>query len=204
MHRLRCRATLTGAAMIKPMFGLLWPCLEPVCRSSLSTMTFRSPVVSLPSTGRDVPDYAGERVFVPSKNVEVLQVIDFVAELGHVDGFQHRTSPPQDRLVELRLDRRNAPDSKLDARTADECDQAGARAGQLRPLGRGGCKKEMRGVIVNSASVAAQDGQMGRAAYGASKAGITGMTASMIVAKFDVTASMVDSQSALAVRSEPQ
>jgi NAD(P)-dependent dehydrogenase (short-subunit alcohol dehydrogenase family) len=33
-----------------------------------------------------------------------------------------------------------------------------------------------RGVIVNTASVAAQDGQIGQAAYSASKAGITGMT----------------------------
>jgi NAD(P)-dependent dehydrogenase (short-subunit alcohol dehydrogenase family) len=33
-----------------------------------------------------------------------------------------------------------------------------------------------RGVVVNTASVAAQDGQMGQAAYAASKAGITGMT----------------------------
>ncbi|WNS76166.1 3-hydroxyacyl-CoA dehydrogenase [Bacillus sp. DTU_2020_1000418_1_SI_GHA_SEK_038] len=33
-----------------------------------------------------------------------------------------------------------------------------------------------RGVIINTASVAAFDGQMGQAAYGASKAGVTGMT----------------------------
>ncbi|OYD60240.1 UNVERIFIED_ORG: NAD(P)-dependent dehydrogenase (short-subunit alcohol dehydrogenase family) [Burkholderia sp. CF145] len=33
-----------------------------------------------------------------------------------------------------------------------------------------------RGVIVNTASVAAQDGQMGQAAYSASKAALTGMT----------------------------
>jgi NAD(P)-dependent dehydrogenase (short-subunit alcohol dehydrogenase family) len=33
-----------------------------------------------------------------------------------------------------------------------------------------------RGVIVNTASVAAEDGQMGQAAYSASKAGIVGMT----------------------------
>jgi NAD(P)-dependent dehydrogenase (short-subunit alcohol dehydrogenase family) len=33
-----------------------------------------------------------------------------------------------------------------------------------------------RGAIVNTASVAAQDGQIGQAAYSASKAGITGMT----------------------------
>lgn len=33
-----------------------------------------------------------------------------------------------------------------------------------------------RGVIINTASVAAYDGQMGQAAYGASKAGVAGMT----------------------------
>jgi NAD(P)-dependent dehydrogenase (short-subunit alcohol dehydrogenase family) len=33
-----------------------------------------------------------------------------------------------------------------------------------------------RGVIINTASVAAEDGQMGQAAYSASKAGIVGMT----------------------------
>src|SRR5207245_9185942 len=33
-----------------------------------------------------------------------------------------------------------------------------------------------RGAIVNTASVAAQDGQMGQAAYSASKAGIVGLT----------------------------
>ena len=33
-----------------------------------------------------------------------------------------------------------------------------------------------RGVIVNTGSVAAQDGQMGQAAYSASKAGVAGMT----------------------------
>src|SRR5699024_6985500 len=36
--------------------------------------------------------------------------------------------------------------------------------------------KGERGVIVNTASVAAFDGQMGQAAYGASKAGVAGMT----------------------------
>ena len=33
-----------------------------------------------------------------------------------------------------------------------------------------------RGVIINTASVAAQDGQIGQAAYSASKAGVVGMT----------------------------
>ena len=41
----------------------------------------------------------------------------------------------------------------------------------LQPLADG-----ERGAIVNTASVAAQDGQMGQAAYSASKAGIVGMT----------------------------
>ena len=41
----------------------------------------------------------------------------------------------------------------------------------LDPLANG-----ERGVIVNTASVAAQDGQIGQAAYSASKAGIVGMT----------------------------
>ncbi len=35
---------------------------------------------------------------------------------------------------------------------------------------------EERGVIINTASIAAEDGQMGQAAYAASKAGIVGMT----------------------------
>ena len=42
----------------------------------------------------------------------------------------------------------------------------------LEPLDDGG----ERGVIINTASVAALDGQMGQAAYSASKAGVVGMT----------------------------
>lgn len=42
---------------------------------------------------------------------------------------------------------------------------------QLQPLANG-----ERGVIINTASVAAQDGQIGQAAYAASKAAIVGMT----------------------------
>ena len=45
-----------------------------------------------------------------------------------------------------------------------------ARAMTLDPVG------EERGVIVNTASVAAFDAQIGQAAYGASKAGVAGMT----------------------------
>ena len=50
---------------------------------------------------------------------------------------------------------------------------AHAAAGMLElPPGEDG----ERGVVVNTASVAAQDGQMGQAAYSASKAGVLGMT----------------------------
>jgi NAD(P)-dependent dehydrogenase (short-subunit alcohol dehydrogenase family) len=42
----------------------------------------------------------------------------------------------------------------------------------LEPLGESG----ERGAIVNTASVAAEDGQMGQAAYSASKGGVVGMT----------------------------
>jgi NAD(P)-dependent dehydrogenase (short-subunit alcohol dehydrogenase family) len=45
-----------------------------------------------------------------------------------------------------------------------------ARIAALEPMG------EERGVIINTASVAAFDGQMGQAAYSASKGGIVGMT----------------------------
>ncbi len=48
--------------------------------------------------------------------------------------------------------------------------QFGARLIALDPIG------EERGVIVNTASVAAYDGQVGQAAYAASKGGIVGMT----------------------------
>ena len=47
---------------------------------------------------------------------------------------------------------------------------AAARMMELDPIG------EERGVIVNTASVAAFDGQVGQAAYSASKAGVAGMT----------------------------
>jgi len=48
--------------------------------------------------------------------------------------------------------------------------QFAARLIPAEPVG------EERGVIVNTASVAAYDGQMGQAAYGASKSGVVGLT----------------------------
>ena len=48
--------------------------------------------------------------------------------------------------------------------------QFAARLAQAEPIG------EERGVIINTASVAAYDGQIGQAAYSASKGGVVGMT----------------------------
>lgn len=48
--------------------------------------------------------------------------------------------------------------------------QFAARLAAAEPIG------EERGVIINTASVAAYDGQMGQAAYAASKGGVVGMT----------------------------
>lgn len=57
---------------------------------------------------------------------------------------------------------------------------AKAAAGMLTlPVLDDGYGSAERGLIVNTASVAAQDGQMGQAAYSASKAGIQGMTLPM-------------------------
>ncbi len=51
---------------------------------------------------------------------------------------------------------------------------AAERMARLEPIG--GADGEERGVIVSTASVAAFDGQIGQAAYSASKGGIVGMT----------------------------
>lgn len=48
--------------------------------------------------------------------------------------------------------------------------KAAARMSELEPIG------EERGVIINTASVAAFDGQIGQAAYSASKGGVVGLT----------------------------
>lgn len=45
----------------------------------------------------------------------------------------------------------------------------GARLAQSEPIG------EERGIVINTASIAAFEGQIGQAAYGASKAGVVGM-----------------------------
>ncbi len=54
---------------------------------------------------------------------------------------------------------------------------AGMLAADLLPGENGnGEGAQERGVIINTASVAAEDGQIGQAAYSASKAGVVGMT----------------------------
>lgn len=58
--------------------------------------------------------------------------------------------------------------------TFNMCRLAADAMGKEEPLEHG-----ERGVIVNTASVAAFDGQMGQAAYAASKAGVAGMTLPM-------------------------
>lgn len=50
--------------------------------------------------------------------------------------------------------------------------QSSAAMAALAPVSGDG----LRGVIINTASVAAEDGQIGQAAYGASKAGVLGLT----------------------------
>jgi len=58
--------------------------------------------------------------------------------------------------------------------TFNMCRLAADAMGKLEPLADG-----ERGVIINTASVAAFDGQIGQAAYAASKAGVAGMTLPM-------------------------
>jgi NAD(P)-dependent dehydrogenase (short-subunit alcohol dehydrogenase family) len=50
--------------------------------------------------------------------------------------------------------------------------KSAAAMASLGPVNEDGC----RGVLINTSSVAAQDGQIGQAAYAASKAGVLGMT----------------------------
>ena len=61
---------------------------------------------------------------------------------------------------------------------------AAAKMSVQQPVGDGG----ERGVIVNTSSVASMDGQIGQAAYAASKAGVNGMTLPIAreLAKFGV------------------
>lgn len=74
------------------------------------------------------------------------------------DGVAHKLADFR-RAVEINL-----------VGTFNVLSQFAARLIPVEPVG------EERGVIVNTASVAAYDGQMGQAAYGASKSGVVGLT----------------------------
>ncbi|NEE04743.1 3-hydroxyacyl-CoA dehydrogenase [Phytoactinopolyspora halotolerans] len=138
-------------------------------------------VVDLPSSrGKEVADEAGDRVvFAPADVTDEAQVsaaLDAAAGLGDLrivvncagigtDVFRvvGKKGPfPYDkfrRTVEVNL-----------FGTFNVIRLAAERMIPIEPTG------EERGVIVNTASVAAFDGQIGQAAYSASKGGIVGMT----------------------------
>ncbi|MEJ2868336.1 3-hydroxyacyl-CoA dehydrogenase [Actinomycetospora sp. OC33-EN08] len=137
-------------------------------------------IVDLPSSpGAEVADGLGEKVvFAPADVTDPEQVsaaIDAAAQLGTLRvtincagiGSAHRTAgrkgpfPLEDFTRVLNVNLVGTFNViRLAAQAMSEVDLVG----------------EERGVVVNTASVAAFDGQIGQAAYSASKGGIVGMT----------------------------
>ncbi|MFT3866557.1 MAG: 3-hydroxyacyl-CoA dehydrogenase [Solirubrobacterales bacterium] len=137
-------------------------------------------MLDLPSSlGDEVADRLGERVAFADADVRdeagVQAAVDAASELGELRGLVNcagtgnairtvgRKGPfPLDRfamIVEINL-----------IGSFNVLRLAAARMAELEPLG------EERGVVINTASAAAFDGQVGQAAYSASKGGIVGMT----------------------------
>ncbi|EFC79065.1 3-hydroxyacyl-CoA dehydrogenase [Parafrankia sp. EUN1f] len=137
-------------------------------------------IIDLPSSdGAAVADKLGERVrFAPGdvrSEADVTAALDLAAELGTLrvavncagtgNGIKTvgKDGPfPLDqfqRIIDINL-----------VGTFNVVRLAAARIAGAEPLG------EERGVIVNTASVAAFEGQIGQAAYSASKSGVAGMT----------------------------
>ncbi|CUU58096.1 NAD(P)-dependent dehydrogenase, short-chain alcohol dehydrogenase family [Parafrankia irregularis] len=137
-------------------------------------------IIDLPgSDGAAVADKLGERVrFAPGdvrSEADVTAALDVAAELGTLrvavncagtgNGIKTvgKDGPfPLDqfqRIIDINL-----------VGTFNVVRLAAARMAAAEPLG------EERGVIVNTASVAAFEGQIGQAAYSASKSGVAGMT----------------------------
>ncbi|KPM52403.1 3-hydroxyacyl-CoA dehydrogenase [Frankia sp. CcI49] len=137
-------------------------------------------IIDLPSSdGAAVADKLGERVrFAPGdvrSEADVTAALDVAAELGTLrvavncagtgNGIKTvgKDGPfPLDqfqRIIDINL-----------VGTFNVVRLAAARMAAAEPLG------EERGVIVNTASVAAFEGQIGQAAYSASKSGVAGMT----------------------------
>ena len=137
-------------------------------------------ILDLPgSPGADVATRLGDSVrFAPADvrdEAAVNEALDVAAELGELrvvvncagTGDAIKTVGKQgpfpldkfQRIIEINL-----------IGTFNVIRLAAARIAELEPLG------EERGVIINTASVAAFDGQIGQAAYAASKGGVVGMT----------------------------
>jgi NAD(P)-dependent dehydrogenase (short-subunit alcohol dehydrogenase family) len=121
--------------------------------------------------GRRVADELGERArFVATDVTDEASVRDAVAAASEGGGLRVAVScagiAPAERVLG-----RSGPHSLDRFVTTIQVNLAAEAMAGNAPLADG-----ERGVIVNTASVAAFDGQVGQAAYSASKAGVAGMT----------------------------
>ena len=137
-------------------------------------------IVDLPSSaGAAVADELGERVVFAPADVtdpdQVAQAIDAAKQLGTLRvvvncagiGNAHRTAGSKGPFP---LDAFTKVLTVNLVGTFNVIRLAAQAISETEPVG------EERGVVVNTASVAAFDGQIGQAAYSASKGGIVGMT----------------------------
>jgi len=137
-------------------------------------------VVDLPgSAGADVADRLGDRVRFAAADVtseaDVSAALDAASELGELRIVVNCAGIGPAAKV---LGRNGVHDLELFSRTVqinlvgtfNVLRLAAERMAALALVG------EERGVIVNTASVAAFDGQIGQAAYSASKGGVVGLT----------------------------
>ncbi len=132
------------------------------------------------SAGADVAaDLAGEAVFVPADVTDGDAVQAAMDEAGRLGRLRVAVNCAGIGTPARVLSRDGTPSSLQAYRTVVEVNLLGtfnvirlaaAEMARHDPVG------EERGVIVNTASAAAYDGQVGQAAYSASKAGIVGMT----------------------------
>jgi NAD(P)-dependent dehydrogenase (short-subunit alcohol dehydrogenase family) len=130
--------------------------------------------------GRRVADELGERArFVPTDVTDEASVAAAVAAAAELGGLGVAVScagiAPAERVLG-----REGPHSLARFVTAVQVNLVGtfnvARLAAQAMAGNEPGEDGERGVIVNTASVAAFDGQIGQAAYSASKAGVAGMT----------------------------
>ncbi|MEG9225419.1 3-hydroxyacyl-CoA dehydrogenase [Aeromicrobium sp. Sec7.5] len=137
-------------------------------------------VLDLPGAGDDVATALGDAVRVVGADVrdadQVQAAIDAAAELGELR-IVVNCAGTGDAIKTVGRDNAPYPLEKFQRiieinliGTFNVTRLAAAHMAGLGPVG------EERGVIVNTASVAAFDGQIGQAAYSASKGGVVGMT----------------------------